>query len=339
MKASGWVEAMIYVWVIAALNLTYAAAIALGVHPVAFLLEAFLAAAVCLLAVAGPGQNAHRILFTPQTWAYGVCTILCEIFYYFMMAYVQPADASIFVRLNVPVAIALGWLFLGRRVGGLRIVGALFIVLAIAVTGWWFPATHVAGFIGAALATAVTMAGRNFFAEFHPWNRAAKTVIEKMRVTGLVVMATSLAGLAAVAGLSLLADQGVLPAVSAIPTLAQMTHAPTVLLALLLGCAIITAMQYLMFSAVVKITSENFFAMMVFTPFATLALQELMGGLGLPGLQPGGWYILPFLFLLLIGNILIVWPARARPPSPTGDAIQAVAPPGSLVRAPVKQTP
>lgn len=313
MTASGWVEAMIYVWVIAALNLTYAAGIALGVHPTAFLLEAFLASAVCLLALAGPGENAHRILYTPQTWAYGVCTIACEIFYYLMMAYVQPADASIFVRLNVPVAIMLGWMFFGRRVGGPRIAGAVFIVIAVAVTGWWFPATHAPGFIGATLATALTMAGRNFFAEFHPWNRAAKTVIEKMRVVGLVVLVTAIAGLAVTGTLMLLVDQSVLPPTAAIPVLDQMLHGPTVLLALLLGCVMITTMQYLMFSAVVKITSENFFAMMVFTPFATLAMQELMGGLGLPGVKPGGWYILPFLCLLLVGNILIVWPARKRP--------------------------
>ena len=111
--------------------------------------------------------------------------------------------------------------------------------------------------------------------------------------------------------LSQLVAFSVLPQTAALPTLDQMLHGPTVLLALILGCAIITAMQYLMFSAVVKITSENFFAMMVFTPFATLVLQEIMGGLGLPGVKPGGWYILPFLCLLLIGNLLIVWPVRA----------------------------
>lgn len=317
MRMSGWVEASIYVWVIAALNIMYAVGIGIGVHPAAFLLEAFFFGAVFLLLIAGPGESAHRIVLTPQTWGYGACTILCEIFYYLMMAYVPPADASIFVRLNVPVAIAIGWFFLGRRVGGLRLAGCLFIVLAIAFTGWWFSATHALGFVLAALATAVTMASRNFFAEFHPWNRAARTVIEKMRVVGLVVLVTSLVGLAVVAGLSMLVSHGVLSATAAFPTMAQMLHGPTLLLALLLGGLVITAMQYLMFSAVVKITSENFFAMLVLTPFATLALQEALGRLGLPGVHAGGWYILPFLFLLLIGNLLIVWPARgaaaARP--------------------------
>ncbi len=311
MLASGWIEALFYVWVIAALNITYAVGIALGVHPAAFLLEGFFAAAICLLLIAGPGKGALRIVLVPQTWAYGACTILCEIFYYMMMAYVPPADASIFVRLNVPVSIAIGWFFFRRRVGGLRLAGTIAILLAIAVTAWWFPATHVAGFGWAAVATAVTMASRNFFAEFHPWNRAAKTVIEKIRVVGLVVLVTSLVGLAVTVGLSLLVAQNVLPPTPALPTLEQMLHGPTVILALILGCAIVTTMQYLMFSAVVKITSENFFAMMVLTPFLTLILQEALGGVGLPGVKAGGWYILPFLGLLLIGNLLIVWPARA----------------------------
>ena len=35
---------------------------------------------------------------------------------------------------------------------------------------------------------------RGFSAEFHPWNRRARTLIEKLRITGLVVLVTSLAG-------------------------------------------------------------------------------------------------------------------------------------------------
>lgn len=310
MPSSGWIEAAVYVWVIAALNITYAAGIALGVHPVAFLLEGFFAAAVCLLAIAGPGSSAWRIVLSPQTWAYGACTIFCEMSYYVMMAYVPPADASIFVRLNIPVAVTLGWLFLRRPVSRARLLGSVVIVIAVAFTAWWFPATHALGFAGATVATALTMAARNFFAEFHPWNRAARTVLEKMRVVGLVVLVTSLFGLVATVALSQLIAAGVLPPTRSLPTLAQLSHEPTLLLAAILGCAIVTTMQYLMFSAVVKITSENFFAMMVFTPFATLILQELTGGLGLPGVEPGGWYILPFLVLLLFANLLIIWPAR-----------------------------
>lgn len=317
MLASGWIEAICYVWVIAALNITYAVGIALGVHPTAFLVEGFLVASICLLAIAGPGKGAWRVVLVPQTWAYGACTILCEIFYYLMMVYIPPADASIFVRLNVPVSIAIGWLFLGRRVGGLRLAASIAILLALAFTTWWFPVTQQAGFIGATVATAITMSSRNFFAEFHPWNRAARSVIEKMRVVGLVVLVTSVCGLMALVVMSQLVSQGLAPPTRALPSIQQMLHGPTVLLALVLGCVIITAMQYLMFSAVVKITSENFFALLVLTPFATLLLQEVMGRLGLPGVSAGGWYILPFLLIFLVTNIFVVWTPRRWRPDPS----------------------
>src|SRR5438093_592628 len=185
MAASGWWEAFAFVWVIGFLNLTYAAGIALGVHPTAFLLEAFLFGGLSLILIAKPGANAHRIIFAPQTWGYGGATILGEIFYYLMIAFVPPADASVFMRVTILLTILMGWL--------------------------------------------------------------------------------------------------------------------------VVGCIVITVMQYLMFSSVVKITSENFFAVASLSPLATLILQEADARLGLVGAGAAGWGILPFILLILVGNLLIAW--------------------------------
>jgi len=82
-----------------------------------------------------------------------------------------------------------------------------------------------------------------------------------------------------------------------------------------MGCVIITAMQYLMFSSVVKITSENFFAVASLSPLTTLILQEGAARLGLAGAGAAGWGILPFMLLILFGNLLIAW----RGGVPTGE--------------------
>ena len=50
----------------------------------------------------------------------------------------------------------------------------------------------------------------------------------------------------------------------------QFVAGPTVALSLVMGCLMITVMQYLMFSSVVKITSENFFAVMALAPAAAM---------------------------------------------------------------------
>src|SRR5205809_2827822 len=154
MTASGWWEAFAFVWVIGFLNLTYAAGIALGVHPAAFLLEAFLFGGISLVLIAKPGENAHRIIFAPQTWAYGAATILSEIFYYLMIVFVPPADASVFMRVTILVTILLAWLVVGRRIAGLRLVGMGSVLIGLLVTGFWFPAVQSGPFGAATLAAA-----------------------------------------------------------------------------------------------------------------------------------------------------------------------------------------
>jgi drug/metabolite transporter (DMT)-like permease len=306
MTSTGWWEAFAYLWVIAILNLIYAAAVSLGIHPTAFLLEAFFVGAISLLVIAGPGTNALRIMLAPQTWAYGAATILGEIFYYMMLMYVPPADASVFMRLNILLTILLGWL-LGRRISELRAVGMAVVLVGFLVTVWFYPAAQSAPFVAVTVACAAFMSSRNLLAEFHPWNRRARTVMEKMRVTGLVVLATSIVGLVAVAALSLLVDQGILPATRVLPPVDQFVAMPTIVLSVVTGCAMITAMQYLMFSAVVKITSENFFAVMALAPLSTLILQEAAARLGIVGVAPAAWGILPFMLLIVLGNIMIAW--------------------------------
>jgi drug/metabolite transporter (DMT)-like permease len=307
MITSGWWEALAYVWVIAILNLTYAAGIALGVHPTAFVLEAFLVGAVSLLVIAGPGPDAVAIIRAPQTWFCGFATIIGEIFYYLMIAFVPPADASVFMRLNILLTILMAWLLLGRKIGGLRLVGMAIVLIGLVITACFLPTARSLPFVATALGAAAFLSARSLVAEFHPWNRHARTVIEKMRVTGLVALATSCVGLVAAVALSLLVADGVLPPMQALPPLDQFIRLPTIVLALVMGCILITVMQYLMFSAVVKITSENFFAVMALVPLATLILQEAAARVGLIGALPAGWHILPFMLLIMAGNLLIVW--------------------------------
>jgi hypothetical protein len=311
---SGWVEAFAYAWIIALLNCVYAAGHHYGVHPTAFILLSFLFGGVALVLIAGPGERPWRIALVPQTWAYGALVIGTEVFYYLMLAYVPPADASIFVRFNVPLSVALGWLLLGRMVSGVRAWGVLGVTAAILATLWWLPHTQSAPFLLFAAATALAMSGRNFAAELHPWNRAARGVVEKMRVTGLVVLTTSLMGIEIAAWTAWLVAEGVLARSALVPALADFLAPQTLLLALAMGALLITAMQYLMFSSVVKITSESFFAVLALSPLFTLVLQEAAGWAGIAGIPAGGWYILPFLLLILAANALIVWrgPGSAR---------------------------
>jgi hypothetical protein len=187
----GWIDAAGCVTCIGALSLLYAIGNTRGAHPIAFILYAVLVSAIATLAVVGTGSQAMAIMLHPLSWAVGLGMILLEIFYYQTLAYVPPAHGNVMLRVATPIAMAAGWVLLRRRKPPLAIAGAVVIVGATA-----FVISLTPPDVRWPMATTGTLAAaflvvRGFAAEFHPWNRSAQTVREKLRVTGLVILVTS----------------------------------------------------------------------------------------------------------------------------------------------------
>lgn len=306
-QLKGWLEAAGCVTCIGALSLLYAIGHTHGAHPIAFIVYAVLASAVATLAVVGAGRGAAAIVLHPLTWVVGMSIIMLEVFYYQTLAYVPPAHGTVMLRIGIPVAMATGWVLLRRRTPPLAIAGAAAILGAtaflISVTP---PAVRWPMAASGSLA-AVFMVTRGFAAEFHPWNRAAKTVREKLRVTGLIILITSILSLllAAIAASAMTA--GMLPRTPVVPTAAQMLHIPTLLLGGLAGGAVFTLMMYLNFASVVKITTENLTAMMAFSPATAWAFQEAGAALGLINARTPGPPVVAAIVVCILAVLLIFW--------------------------------
>ena len=91
-----------------------------------------------------------------------------------------------------------------------------------------------------------------------------------------------------------------------------MLHAPTVLLGGIVNAAIMTAMAVLSFSAVVKITTENFTATHAFTPVGTLLVQMAASAVGLIPVYALDPSLLPSMGVVIVGVLLILYAARRR---------------------------
>ena len=153
---------------------------------------------------------------------------------------------------------------------------------------------------------------RSFAAEFHPWNRRATTVMEKLRVTGLVVLVTSLASLVLAGGVAVLIGMGHLPSTASDADRGADAAWPTVLLAAAVGSIVLTAMAALSFSAVVKITTENLMAVHAFTPLATLLVQMAATAIGLIPTYALDPALLPAMAVVIAGVLMIFAAARRR---------------------------
>ena len=194
----------------------------------------------------------------------------------------------------------------------LALIGALVVIVGIVPLIVTIDPEHRLAATSAALASAFAFNLRGFSAEFHPWNRRAKTVMEKLRITGLIVLVTSITSLALTGAGSLAVALDLLPPLAIIPTTEQMLHVPTILLGALVGGAILTSMAVLSFSSVVKITTENFTASSAFTPVATLLVQMAGSAAGLIPAYALDPELLPAMAVVIGGVLLILYAARRR---------------------------
>jgi len=281
----GWLEATACVLCIGALSLVYALGNAQGAHPVAFILYAMIAAAALTLAIVGPGTQAVAIARHPLSWAVGASIILLEVFYFQTIAYVTPAHGNLVLRIGIPIAMLAGWAFLGRRPSALAIGGGALVVAIIAFVVAITPADVRWPMAAAGTLAGAFMVARGVAGELHPMNRAARTVREKLRFTGVVVLIASLLSLALVALATGAVAARAIPGTRLLPSAAQMMHLPTLVLGCLVGGVVLALMFYFNFSSVIAIGTENLTAMMAFSPATTWIFQEVGVALGLIDVQ------------------------------------------------------
>ena len=309
---SGWVEAFLYTVAIGVLSISYVVGQQVGAHPIAFILYAMLVSAITLLAVTGLGPEALRIMLAPQSWLVGLGIIGIEVAYYILLDYVTPAHGSLLVRLAIPLSMVTGWMLFARRPPRLAMIGTCVVFIGIVPLLFTIEAEHrIAGAV-AGIAAGAFSTLRAFAAEFHPWNRRATSVMEKLRITGLVVLVSSFASLALAGGAAVLIGSGLVPPTRMIPTMAEMLHGPTILLAIVVGSVILTTMAVLSFSAVVKITTENLMAVHAFTPLSTLLVQVAATTIGLIPAYALDPSLLPAMTVVILG-VLLIFAAARRP--------------------------
>ncbi|MEZ5817352.1 MAG: hypothetical protein R3D44_09745 [Hyphomicrobiaceae bacterium] len=309
---SGWVEAALFSLALAVLNVSYGFGQQHGVHPIALLFWAMPVGAISLLLASGLGHDWRAVLAHPLSLVVGGGIIAMEAVYYVLLGFVTPTDGSVLVRLGVPIAIALGYLLAGRRPSRLGLVGGLVILGTIL---WYVPRMETtAPILALALGAGCgfIMSSRSFAAEQHPWNRAAQTILEKMRVTGLVLALACVVGMVLLFAAMGAAAQGLFAAPNWFPQTRHLIEPSAIAVGLFVGALVLTAMQYLGFSVVVKLGAENFVATTALIPLTTLAVQQLAVAAGLLAPIAVDWRVTPAMAGVIIGVALVIFGGRRR---------------------------
>ncbi|MGD9667692.1 MAG: hypothetical protein AB7U75_01395 [Hyphomicrobiaceae bacterium] len=315
LQVVGWIEAAAFVIAVSVLNVLYAYAVAKGANVIVFVLYALIGASAVMVMTSGIGRDAWAIMKAPQSWIYGTASVALEAIYFLLVGLISPAEASLTARLSVPASLAIGWWIFSARISFRQVAGGLIVMAAVVpVLAWVSPDKRgMAVLFGVLCALAVAV--KTFASEYHPWNRAAETIMEKIRVTGLVVLATTVLGLAATGLAMMAAGLGMTNLGAVVPPLAAFAHGPTILLAIVFGTAILTAMTFLQFSSVVKIGTANFLAMSAFAPLTAYALQTLAAWAGLIVVPAFDLAMLVPILVGIGGVLLIVEAGNGRGPA------------------------
>lgn len=303
---NGWIEAGLFVIAISALTVLYATAQQAGANTLVFTFYAMAAAAAGMLAITGLGADAKAIIMARQSWVFGTATVGLEALYFVLLGILSPAEASLALRVAVPASLLVGWLFFARIMTARILLGAGIIVAAVVPILWGLDAIRALPATVLTIACALVVSVKTFASEFHPWNRQARTPLDKLRVTGLVVLATTIVAAVALISVVALAAAGLVPQSSMIPEPAAFWHVPTLVIALLCGAPVFIAMTYLTFSSVVKIGTESFLGTSAFTPFAALGLEMLAAQFGLLATTPYDWDLIPLIVLGILGIGIII---------------------------------
>jgi drug/metabolite transporter (DMT)-like permease len=311
--AVGWIEAGLFVLVIGLIGAVYTIANELGAHAVAFMLTSMLLSGSVLTILTGAGRNALRITLAPLTWVFGVSYFMVETLYFVIIQWVTAAEASLLVRLSIPISLAFGFVVAGRRPRPLAWLGALIVtggvgtlVARLDLSRQW------QGLAGAAL-IAVLFVACGFASELHPWNRAARGLMDRLRVTALVTLLTALAGWLLVAAGMLAVHRGWLAPLRLLPRPVDLVHPPTLWLALLVGGVMFTALNFLYLSSVVTIGAERFVAASAFMPPTTYLVLLAAAAMGLVAPVSLDWGLVPAMALAIAGILVVIAGSRPRP--------------------------
>lgn len=311
--ASGWIEAFAFVIAVSVLNVLYAYAVARGAHVVVFVLYAMIGTSVAMLAMSGLGADAARVIAHPASWVYGISTVALEGVYFLLVGLVSPAEASLTARLSVPMSLLVAWVYFSARLEARQIIGSIIVVAAVAPVLMMLPAQNRNAATILGVLTALIVAIKTYASEYHPWNRRAGSIAEKVRVTGLVVLAATLLGVLATVVTMLAEAAGAIGPNAFTPSPGAFTHGPTIVLALGFGVVTLVAMSYLTFSSVVKIGTSNFLATSAVTPLSAYGLQLLAARAGLIEAPAFDFALLVPILLGIAGMLMIVTRGNGSP--------------------------
>ncbi len=249
------------------------------VNPVIFTCAITFICSLTLIFVAGPGNNGIETVMAKNSWLFSICQILKNICYITALIYITSTELDLLRNMEIAIALIFTTMFLKRKLNPIDVVGIFltiigsFIILnemhidiKIIVFFWVF-----IGAIFGSIRTIVT--------ETHPQNKVQLTIKDRCRVSGYIMMITSILfiaffGIIAYIGsISPAEVTNQIPFYESLPKAKDFFYIPTVVGSLIHGVFIYSFGMYYYFYAVSVAKNEVFMMYNSFLPVFTYIIE------------------------------------------------------------------
>ncbi|MCP4355649.1 MAG: diguanylate cyclase [Proteobacteria bacterium] len=248
-------------------------------EPLVFVSVANLVGAIVLLVIAGRGHLGIKTIKQLHTWGYSTTCVFMDIIFMFVLMKISTTEANLLVRFSIITTALICQWGLGRKINprnyfGFGLVAAGFFTVAYNLPDSVRPMTL---FLISLVIICQTL--RTYITETHPTNQEASNWGENCRVTGYVVLVTSLAFLImglAVAYLKMILpveDLNSFPILSSFPDLKDFINPHTIFPATFIGIFNISLASYFYFQATKKVGSDTFLMVSALLPVSTFSLE------------------------------------------------------------------
>ena len=242
-------------------------------HPIIIICQSMLFAGLALTLMAGKGKLVTDSLKTPHTWVYGMCYLCSTALFVYALNYITATQMSLLGKFVVPGGFILSSLFFKRSISATGWLWLSFILMGIFLVCFDVE-TNILPFV---IFIVLIFSGFEIFqmmiSDIHSTsNKAKSSVKDTMRVTGVVLMVTSIMALA-LCLIGLLATEYTGMQGGFLPTLADFKNPWSFVLASFYGIFGLTFIRYSEFVSTRTIKFEIFLAVTTLVSVTTYLFE------------------------------------------------------------------
>ncbi len=279
-KGFGLCLIMVFLWSLGNILKRYVA-VEYGVNPVIFSISSLFAASIFLIIAGGPGKLGIATLKNIYSWAYGFFEVLITISVMFLFVYVSSTATSILTQVSVVMICILSFIIFKRRIFLTDIIGSIVILCGIAQVIMNTDQEIMLTVTMITLLSATLVSLRAIITEAHPLSSKAEGIKQRCRVTGYVVLVSSVFFMILFTALSYIKQQYggdnyiITNIFKTVPNQSDFFDSNSVLAGVIFGILILSLIRYFYFYATKVANSDNLLIFGALTPVITFLFEKI----------------------------------------------------------------